>query len=319
MNKKKIISIGFCFAIAFTSFSFVFADENIKEISKNKIQKTYSYIAGAKHQKSEDIKDNIKYKGSKYKLDKIEYAPKKIEKTIKVENKDKEYKKEITKVIDGKEYKLKAAEEISWEKKGKKITVQEEREFKYQREIPRTIKKDGMTLSLKTVKESKRKEPFRSVATFKSYKKNADKYYFNGKLVNIANTPMWTGYKEDVKKYLGLKGSDYEVDKGIFTTENALIDKNKSLYERKAIFTGSRSTSVFTATYEYKGDIQGGDTTYVADIRYVSDDFYDITAVATYKKDNIILKVLSVSAGILVIAFAASLIIYMIQRRKKDK
>lgn len=319
MNKKKIISIGFCFAIAFTSFSFVFTDENIKEISKNKIQKTYSYIAGAKHQKSEDIKDNIKYKGSKYKLDKIEYAPKKIEKTIKVENKDKEYKKEITKVIDGKEYKLKAAEEISWEKKGKKITVQEEREFKYQREIPRTIKKDGMTLSLKTVKESKRKEPFGSVATFKSYKKNADKYYFNGKLVNIANTPMWTGYKEDVKKYLGLKGSDYEVDKGDFTTENTLIDKDKSLYERKAVFTGSRSTSVFTATYEYKGDIQGGDTTYVADIRYVSDDFYDITAVATYKKDNIILKVLSVSAGVLVIAFAASLIIYMIQRRKKDK
>ena len=319
MNKKKTINIGLCLAIAFTSFSFVFADENIKEISKNKVQKTYSYIAGAKHQKSEGIKDNIKYKGYKYKLDKMEYDSKNLESTEKVESKNKEYKKEITKVIGGKKYKLKAVQEISWKKKGEEITVKEKREFRTQKEIPRTIKKDGITLSLKTVKEDKRKEPFKSVATFKSYKKNADKYYFNGKLVRIANTPMWAGYKEDVKKYLGIKGSDYEVDKGDFTTENTLIDKDKSLYERKAVFTGSRSTSVFTATYEYKGDIQGGDTTYVADIRYVSDDFYDITAVATYKKDNIILKVLSVSAGVLVIAFAASLIIYMIQRRKKDK
>lgn len=321
MIKKKLQKIPILILIFLISLNqVVFAKENVKRLDDGSIEKSFSYIGSSKYEKSGNIKEDISIDNTKYKLKDIKYNSKKLSVKEKVESKDKkDYRKEIARIIDGKEYKLKAEPNIEWKKKNEEISIEEKIEYKDRNSIPLSIEKEGLNLELKSVNESSRRESFTAPAIFESYSQDATRYIFNGKVVDIlGSSPIWSNYEADIKAYLGVNGNDYTIQRGYFTEESRLVDESTNRYERIANYEGTKVVPFFVATFEYKGEVKDEDATYEAEINYASDKYYSIEAKAIYEKYSLISKVIKVGAGVLVLAIITSLVIYFIKRKKKE-
>lgn len=318
IKKRACIFLGIAILLC-TALQDSYAAEDIKKENDGTLVKTYKYITKNLSDKG-GIDEDITYKNEKYTLKSKDFKTEKLSVTEKVKSKDKSFEKIITRVIDGKKYTLKADENsLSWKVADEDIKISEQREYLSEEDVAKSIEKDGVTLKLDSVTRKSRREAFSAPAAFYSYKKDAKKYIFNGKEIEISNSPVWDGYEKDVAAYLNADSS-YKITSAAFTTENTLLDDSLNRYIRYANFSGIRDVNYYSAEYIYSGKAKGQLATYEADIKYVSDDYYQITAEALYEKYSPFLKVIKVAAAILVIAFSvASIAIYILRKKKKGK
>ncbi len=323
MGKIKNFSKGvLIFALLFSLMTgFVYAGNEPKEVGKDGLIKSYTYISSEKDKRDDSIQDKIKHNNTTYKLKNIEYNSKPLKITEKVTTGDKEnFTKTIEKKIGEKVYKFEAdVKNIKWDERKEKITLSENIEYKNRNEVPGTITKDGYTLNLEGVSSRNKLESFSAPARFFSYEKNASTYIFNGKKVEIGNSPIWSGYENDIKNYLGINGASYSITGGSFTTENTLIDEASSLYERTAIFTGTRNVPYYLATYIYDGE-SNDKNEYTANVDYIANGKWETVANVTYEAENSLFKtILTYGAGIGVGAIAAAAVIFLLKKKKKNK
>ena len=124
----------------------------------------------------------------------------------------------------------------------------------------------------------------------------------------VATTPVWheTPAATITKEYdrQGAVASELERD---------------GSYTRTAIYTGTRETPVWTATYQSAPE-------YTAEITYTDsqypDGVYEMEAVATYTYHSTLETILKVGAGVLVVALATACVVWFLRKKNqknKDK
>lgn len=313
-NKLKILVF---FMILILSSTTVFADSNVIQKDKNTIEKTYEYVSNGENKKDKSIEKKIKYNGKEYVLKDIKYDNKPIEikEKVKVENKE-DYLKTIEKEIYGKRVKFKA-KGVKWDDK-EKISLSESIEYQNRGDIKNEIEKDGHILKLENITSKTKTEIFNAPAVFYSYDKDTNEYIFEGKTVYIENTPLWNGYQRDIKEYLGLNGNDYSILGGTFTSENTLVDESTNLHQRTAIYRGSKIVPYYLATYQFNGEDDLKE--HEGEITYVADGYYRTNADATYTvTESLMAKILKYGVGILVLGTAVALILFLLQKKKKEE
>lgn len=322
---KKICLRAFVVVAALViSLTSVYAADENKE--DDVIQKTYTYISDEKDKKDDSIKMSITYEGKNYVLKDISYESKPIQVIEKVKTNDKtSFPKSIEKVIDGKKYTLKANDSIKWSEEAKKINLTHTIEYATRAEIPEELIKDDYTFKLKGIEEVSRSESFTAPAIFISYSPDATEYLFNGKRVEVRDTPIWEGYENDIKAYLGVNGSEYNITGGSFTSDNIFSGNEDGHYERTANYTGTRLTNYYSANFAYEGNSKT-DKEYSADVIYEAEGNYEVLATVFYEPEMVEEKTgfsmtklaLTFGVGIAAISGAAAAIIYLLKKKSKS-
>lgn len=229
--------------------------------------------------------------------------------TKKVAAKDQgDYDKEITETVNGKEVRL-IAKDPQWKEL---TTAKEEREYSAEADVLQSITVGGKTYHLTKTDIGSKTEQFSSPATFRAPTDTTTRFEFNGKIVTITGEPTWSGYEADVAAYLGVNGNEYRIAGGSW--DGGFVQSGDE-YVRTAIFYGERIVPTYTATYE-------PDEKYSAEITYVDgahpDGWYEATATATYSlKNDVVMTIVKVGAGILVFAGASAAIIAALKKKKK--
>lgn len=324
-KKTKIVKIFFPYlligALLLSSASFVFAEE------KADLVKNYTFYSEDYKNPKYDAPKEIEEKGKKYELKNISYRvlnePIEVTKHVKLKDKN-EAELSVTENINGKDITLTAnPAEIEW-KETKEETTVKSKEYKSRSSIPKSIKSTktdssgnnvDITLTLTETKNISKTEKFSAPAKFYSPAPNGKLYMFNGKKVSITgDLPVWSGYKEDVKNYLGLNGNTYSITGGSWTSEAV---KEGDRYVRTASFTGTKQIPLYRATFTETADTAAA--TYEADITYADSRGYEIKAVAEYDEVNNLIKYIAIGAGLLILILAAVAIIYMLSKKGKRK
>lgn len=277
--------IAFSFFIALCS---VFASSNITKEYTFKTDDTENI----KYEADEYItKDLVKYKKEDVKITVLKDDRKVITKSFKA---DEKAPKEIK---DGKDtYALRG--EV---KNQEKITLN--KEYLSKEQVPSEIVENNKTLRLKKVDEKISREYVSLPAVF--YGDSDSKYYiFNGKRLEIGDSPVWSGFEADVSNYLNLNSS-YEILTGRFTSG---FIPAEDTYIRYASYDAVRSIPVYEATYE-------NDIAY----EYVEKVKDKVLAKATvnYEVYNSLKKYMVFGLSLIAAITLATIIFFISKKRKK--
>ena len=151
-------------------------------------------------------------------------------------------------------------------------------------------------------------------AVFQTSNPYSDLFAFGGQTIELTDSaaPIWDGWEETVKAELGLNGSSYTLSGGRW--DGDFRQQEDGSYTRTAIYTGTRETPVWTATYQSAPE-------YTAEITYTDSQYpngvYEMEAVATYTYHSTLETILKVGTGVLVVALATACIVWLLRKKNK--
>ena len=227
----------------------------------------------------------------------------------------------ITEEINGEEILLTAdAENIDWHETATAAVIRTQ-DYSSRSRIPESLsdtKTDNtgntieITLELTNVENISTSSSFSAPATFYSPTDGGSRYRFNGKIITVGSSPTWTGYEQDVKDYLGINGSNYNITGGSWSSG---FTRSGDQYIRTATYTGTRTTPAYRATFT---ETDATRTVYTAEVAYTNGE-YTVQAKAHYEKAVNVVKVVAIGAGILIVILAVVAILYNISKRRKEE
>ena len=124
---------------------------------------------------------------------------------------------------------------------------------------------DGVRLPLASVTAGTKTEAFSAPAVFQTSNPASRLYASGDTVVTVGDAPLWDGWQAVMTAYLGLSGSSYTLTGGSWDGD---FQQEGDNYTRMAIYTGTRQTPVWTATYQTEPE-------YTAEITYTDSQYPD--------------------------------------------
>lgn len=281
----------------------------------NTVIKSYPFVAASRENLSYDVPQELTVNGKTYKLKDVRYevtgheAPVTVTKTVQVFDKA-SYDKEITEAVDGTALRLVATTPVWHETPAATIT----KEYDSQGAVASELDRDGRTYTLQAVTVGTKHAELTVPAIFQTSNPYSELFAFGGQTIELTDSaaPVWDGWEDAVKAELGLNGSSYTLTGGRW--DGDFRQQEDGSYTRTAIYTGTRETPVWTATYQSAPE-------YTAEITYTDsqypDGVYEIEAVATYTYHSTLETILKVGAGVLVVALATACMVWLLRKKNK--
>lgn len=267
--------------------------------------KNYPFVAASQENLKYDVPQELMVDGKPYKLKDVRYEitghedPVTATKTVQVFDKA-DYDKEITETVGGTVLRLVAQTPVWHEMPAATVT----KEYDSQGAIASELDRDGKTYTLQAVTTGTKRTELAVPAVFQTSNPYSNLFAFGGQTIELTDTavPVWDGWEEAIKAELGLNGSSYTLPGGSW--DGDFRQQEDGSYTRTAIYTGTRETPVWTATYQTEPE-------YTAEITYVDENYsdgqYAALAIASYTLDTSVIEiVLKVGCGIAVLALAAA-------------
>lgn len=281
--------------------------------------KNYPFVAASQENLKYDVPQELMVDGKPYKLKDVRYEitghedPVTATKTVQVFDKA-DYDKEITETVGGTVLRLVAQTPVWHEMPAATVT----KEYDSQGAIASELDRDGKTYTLQAVTTGTKRTELAVPAVFQTSNPYSNLFAFGGQTIELTDTavPVWDGWEEAIKAELGLNGSSYTLTGGSW--DGDFRQQEDGSYTRTAIYTGTRETPVWTATYQTEPE-------YMAEITYVDENYsdgqYAALAIASYTLDTSVIEiVLKVGCGIAVLALAAACIVRLLEKKhKKNK
>lgn len=281
--------------------------------------KNYPFVAASQENLKYDVPQELMVDGKPYKLKDVRYEitghedPVTATKTVQVFDKA-DYDKEITETVGGTVLRLVAQTPVWHEMPAATVT----KEYDSQGAIASELDRDGKTYTLQAVTTGTKRTELAVPAVFQTSNPYSNLFAFGGQTIELTDTavPVWDGWEEAIKAELGLNGSSYTLTGGSW--DGDFRQQEDGSYTRTAIYTGTRETPVWTATYQTEPE-------YTAEITYVDENYsdgqYAALAIASYTLDTSVIEiVLKVGCGIAVLALAAACIVRLLEKKhKKNK
>lgn len=281
--------------------------------------KNYPFVAASQENLKYDVPQELMVDGKPYKLKDVRYEitghedPVTATKTVQVFDKA-DYDKGITETVGGTVLRLVAQTPVWHEMPAATVT----KEYDSQGAVASELDRDGKTYTLQAVTTGTKRTELAVPAIFQTSNPYSNLFAFGGQTIELTDTavPVWDGWEEAVKAELGLNGSSYTLTGGSW--DGDFRQQEDGSYTRTAIYTGTRETPVWTATYQTEPE-------YTAEITYVDENYsdgqYAALAIASYTLDTSVIEiVLKVGCGIAVLALAAACIVRLLEKKhKKNK
>lgn len=280
----------------------------------NTVIKNYPFVATSQEDLKYDVPQELTVDGKIYKLKDVSYEitghedPVTVTKTVQVFDKA-DYDKEITETVGGTVLRLVAQTPVWHEMPAATIT----KEYDSQGAVASELDRDGRTYTLQAVTVGTKHTELTVPAVFQTSNPYSALFAFGGQTIELTDSaaPIWDGWEEAVKAELGLNGSSYTLTGGRWDGDFRQEDGS---YTRTAIYTGTRETPVWTATYQSAPE-------YTAEITYTDSQYpngvYEMEAVATYTNHSTLETILKVGTGVLVVALATACIVWLLRKKNK--
>lgn len=280
----------------------------------NTVIKNYPFVATSQEDLKYDVPQELTVDGKIYKLKDVSYEitghedPVTVTKTVQVFDKA-DYDKEITETVGGTVLRLVAQTPVWHEMPAATIT----KEYDSQGAVASELDRDGRTYTLQAVTVGTKHTELTVPAVFQTSNPYSALFAFGGQTIELTDSaaPIWDGWEEAVKAELGLNGSSYTLTGGRWDGDFRQEDGS---YTRTAIYTGTRETPVWTATYQSAPE-------YTAEITYTDSQYpngvYEMEAVATYTYHSTLETILKVGTGVLVVALATACIVWLLRKKNK--
>lgn len=293
--------------------------DSISTADGKMVIKSYPFVAASQENLKYDVPQELVVDGKPYKLKDVRYEitghedPVTATKTVQVFDKA-DYDKEITETVGGTVLRLVAQTPVWHEMPAATVT----KEYDSQGAVASELDRDGKTYTLQAVTTGTKRTELAVPAVFQTSNPYSNLFAFGGQTIELTDTavPVWDGWEEAVKAELGLNGSSYTLTGGSW--DGDFRQQEDGSYTRTAIYTGTRETPVWTATYQTEPE-------YTAEITYVDENYsdgqYAALAIASYTLDTSVIEiVLKVGCGIAVLALAAACIVRLLEKKhKKNK
>lgn len=292
---------------------------NVAMAAGSTLTRSYTFASATQENPQYTVPETVEEGGKTYSLTNVVYAVKEhrepvtVVRTI-VTGDPSDYPKELTEMLDGANYTL-TAQMPTWVTGESRTAV---REYASESEVPQSLTVDGVSLPLVSVTAGTKTEAFSAPAVFVTPNPASGLYAIGDTVITVGDAPTWDGWEEVVKAELGLNGSSYTLSGGRWDGDFRQQHLWDGSYTRTAIYTGTRETPVWTATYQSAPE-------YTAEITYVDEKYpdgqYAALAVASYTPDTSVIEiVLKVGCGAAVLALAAACIVRLLEKNhKKNK
>ncbi len=285
---------------------------NVAMAAGSTLTRSYTFASATQENPQYTVPETVEEGGKTYSLTNVVYAVKEhrepvtVVRTI-VTGDPSDYPKELTEMLDGANYTL-TAQMPTWVTGESRTAV---REYASESEVPQSLTVDGVSLPLVSVTAGTKTETFSAPAVFVTPNPASGLYAIGDTVITVGDAPTWDGWEEAVKAELGLNGSSYTLTGGSWDGDFRQEDGS---YTRTAIYTGTRETPVWTATYQSAPE-------YTAEITYTDSQYpngvYEMEAVATYTYHSTLETILKVGAGVLVAALATACIVWLLRKKNK--
>lgn len=285
---------------------------NVAMAAGSTLTRSYTFASATQENPQYTVPETVEEGGKTYSLTNVVYAVKEhrepvtVVRTI-VTGDPSDYPKELTEMLDGANYTL-TAQMPTWVTGESRTAV---REYASESEVTQSLTVDGVSLPLVSVTAGTKTEAFSAPAVFVTPNPASGLYAIGDTVITVGDAPTWDGWEEAVKAELGLNGSSYTLSGGRWDGDFRQEDGS---YTRTAIYTGTRETPVWTATYEAVPE-------YTAEITYTDSQYpngvYEMEAVATYTYHSTLETILKVGAGVLVAALATACIVWLLRKKNK--
>lgn len=290
---------------------------NVAMAADTTVTRSYPFESATQENPHYTVPETVEEGGKTYTLTSVEYKmkahrePVTVVRTI-VTGDPGDYPKQITETVDGTSRTL-TAQTPTWAT-GESRTVMQE--YASESEVPQSLTVDGVRLPLASVTAGTKTEAFSAPAVFQTSNPASRLYAIGDTVVTVGDAPLWDGWQVVMTAYLGLSGSSYTLTGGSWDGD---FQQEGDNYTRMAIYTGTRQTPVWTATYQTEPE-------YTAEITYTDsqypDGLYEMEAVATYTiqdTGSALETILKVGAGVLVVALAAAALVFMLRKKNNKK
>lgn len=290
---------------------------NVAMAADTTVTRSYPFESATQENPHYTVPETVEEGGKTYTLTSVEYEmkahrePVTVVRTI-VTGDPGDYPKQITETVDGTSRTL-TAQTPTWAT-GESRTVMQE--YASESEVPQSLTVDGVRLPLASVTAGTKTEAFSAPAVFQTSNPASRLYAIGDTVVTVGDAPLWDGWQAVMTAYLSLSGSSYTLTGGSWDGD---FQQEGDNYTRMAIYTGTRQTPVWTATYQTEPE-------YTAEITYTDsqypDGLYEMEAVATYTiqdTGSALETILKVGAGVLVVALAAAALIFMLRKKNNKK
>ncbi len=296
--------------------------DSISTADDKTVIKNYPFVAASQEDLKYDVPQELTVDGKIYKLKDVRYEitghedPVTVTKAVQVFDKA-DYDREITETVDGTALRLVATTPVWHETPAATIT----KEYDRQGAVASELERDGRTYTLQAVTVGTKHTELTVPAIFQTSNPYSALFAFGGQTIELTDSaaPIWDGWEEAVKAELGLNGSSYTLSGGRWDGDFRQQHLWDGSYTRTAIYTGTRETPVWTATYQSAPE-------YTAEITYTDsqypDGVYEMEAVATYTYHSTLETILKVGAGVLVVALATACVVWFLRKKNqknKDK
>lgn len=288
---------------------------NVAMAAGSTLTRSYTFASATQENPQYTVPETVEEGGKTYSRTNVVYAVKEhrepvtVVRTI-VTGDPSDYPKELTEMLDGANYTL-TAQMPTWVTGESRTAV---REYASESEVPQSLTVDGVSLPLVSVTAGTKTEAFSAPAVFVTPNPASGLYAIGDTVITVGDAPTWDGWEEAVKAELGLNGSSYTLSGGRWDGDFRQQEDGSDLYTRTAIYTGTRETPVWTATYEAVPE-------YTAEITYTDSQYpngvYEMEAVATYTYHSTLETILKVGAGVLVAALATACIVWLLRKKNK--
>lgn len=288
---------------------------NVAMAAGSTLTRSYTFASATQENPQYTVPETVEEGGKTYSLTNVVYAVKEhrepvtVVRTI-VTGDPSDYPKELTEMLDGANYTL-TAQMPTWVTGESRTAV---REYASESEVPQSLTVDGVSLPLVSVTAGTKTEAFSAPAVFVTPNPASGLYAIGDTVITVGDAPTWDGWEEAVKAELGLNGSSYTLSGGRWDGDFRQQEDGSDLYTRTAIYTGTRETPVWTATYQSAPE-------YTAEITYTDSQYpngvYEMEAVATYTYHSTLETILKVGAGVLVAALATACIVWLLRKKNK--
>lgn len=285
---------------------------NVAMAAGSTLTRSYTFASATQENPQYTVPETVEEGGKTYSLTNVVYAVKEhrepvtVVRTI-VTGDPSDYPKELTEMLDGANYTL-TAQMPTWVTGESRTAV---REYASESEVPQSLTVDGVSLPLVSVTAGTKTEAFSAPAVFVTPNPASGLYAIGDTVITVGDAPTWDGWEEAVKAELGLNGSSYTLTGGRWDGDFRQEDGS---YTRTAIYTGTRETPVWTATYQSAPE-------YTAEITYTDSQYpngvYEMEAVATYTYHSTLETILKVGTGVLVVALATACIVWLLRKKNK--
>lgn len=286
---------------------------NVAMAAGSTLTRSYTFASVTQENPQYTVPETVEEGGKTYSLTNVVYAVKEhrepvtVVRTI-VTGDPSDYPKELTEMLDGANYTL-TAQMPTWVTGESRTAV---REYASESEVPQSLTVDGVSLPLVSVTAGTKTEAFSAPAVFVTPNPASGLYAIGDTVITVGDAPTWDGWEEAVKAELGLNGSSYTLTGGSW--DGDFRQQEDGSYTRTAIYTGTRETPVWTATYQSAPE-------YTAEITYTDSQYpngvYEMEAVATYTYHSTLETILKVGAGVLVAALATACIVWLLRKKNK--